>query len=361
MSGQLEKAKKVFANTKAAAILLTNTKQQSTNFLYLSGLTGMNLEGAFLIATKDKIVLLVSPLEYGDVLRQRPKGVEIIKIRDQKQVKLMLQKNFRNKTMGIDGSFLPYAYYNFFKEIAKPKKIIDVREAFSKARSIKEPDEIEKIRKAVGITKKTLKQLQKSFKTGMTERELAMQFEALAKKNGASGIAFDTIVCFGKNAALPHHNPDGTRLRANQFILIDCGARYKNYCADITRTYIFKPKVNSNEYIQMQEMYNIVKSAHDLALQKMTTDSKGSAPHLAALQLIDKAAGRKYKGKFIHALGHPLGLDTHDVGIRVGPKEDKKFEVNMVVTDEPGIYVEGFGGVRIEDDVLITERGPRVL
>ena len=172
---------------------------------------------------------------------------------------------------------------------------------------------------------------------------------------------FPTIICFGANAAMPHHMPDDTKLGANEFVLIDCGSRYRNYCSDVTRTFIYKPDRKIAKYKKMLDMYNVVAQAQRIGMSEVMAGAQGKAAHLAAQDCIDKASKGVYKGTFIHSLGHPIGVEVHDVGVGLYPSEKDKLREGMVVSVEPGIYIPGFGGVRIEDDVLVTKKGMRVL
>ncbi len=180
-------------------------------------------------------------------------------------------------------------------------------------------------------------------------------------KYGADAPSFPTIVCFGKNAAVPHHVPGNVKLERNSFVLIDAGARYMGYCSDVTRTYIFKPAKKSQKYRRMLDMYNTVKEAQEIALRSIKPGIRCEVPYNKAKGHIDKAHGGIYKGRFIHGLGHQIGIDVHDVGPNLTLNSKERILENMVFSDEPGIYIEGFGGVRIEDDVLVTKDGGRFI
>ena len=211
------------------------------------------------------------------------------------------------------------------------------------------------------IVLKAFAGIQKYLKVGIMETQIAEVFDELMKKHGADGPSFPTIVCFGANAAIPHHVPESTRLTKNCFVLIDAGALYKGYCSDVTRTFIFKPDKRSEKYRRMLDMYNTVKGAQALALKSIKPGVKCEDPHLLAMNFINSAFNGRYKDKFIHGLGHPIGLEVHDLGPSLRPGEKKVIRANMVVSDEPGIYVSGFGGVRIEDDVIVGKNGGRFI
>lgn len=196
----------------------------------------------------------------------------------------------------------------------------------------------------------------------MTEKQVAAKLDFLMMHHGADEPSFKTIVCFGANSALPHHSPTEAKLRANNLVLIDAGAKYQNYCSDLTRTFIFKPEKHTKRHARMADMYETVKMAHDMAFRAIRPGIPGSSVHKVAQDFIDSYGGGTYKGKFIHALGHSIGIDVHDSEIiALAPKADMKLQKGMVFSDEPGIYVNGFGGVRIEDDIVVTKNGASFL
>ena len=357
---QPNRANKVISKAKGIdAILLINTDTRDPNFTYLTGFKSGVYEGDMLLATKSSVKLITSPLEYDTAMSQKPDWLEIVNARSSKgKVHSMLKKELEGKAVGINGSFLPYSYFMQISKY-KPKKVVDLSKAFSEARMIKDSDEIENIRRAASITKFAILEAQKSLKEGITEKEVAAKFNYAAQLFGADGLAFDTIVSFGKNAALPHHMPDSTRLTPGSFVLMDVGAKVNNYCADITRTIIFKEE-KAEHLDKMKEMLSIVKNAQLTAIKKIKPGMKGNAIHRIAEQYINSAANGKYKGTFIHSLGHSVGIEVHD-GQGFSPSATEILKPGMVITAEPGIYIEGFGGVRIEDDILVTDEGAVVL
>ncbi len=358
IAGRLER---IFRNAKADRILITNTTLKDSNFVYLTGLYGSAFESSILIADRKKATLITTVLEYDVAKKVCPKEVKVIAASARHRTMEVLAKQLRGKTVGINGAFLPYNLYKRIKKISKAKRLVDVSEAFSAARQIKDNEEIELMRKANRIALKAFAGIQKYLKAGVTEKGTAEAFDGLMKRYGADGPSFPTIVCFGANAAVPHHVPENTRLTKNSFVLIDAGALYHGYCSDVTRTFIFKPDKRSQKYRSMLDMYNTVKGAQALALKSIKPGVKCEDPHLLAMNFINGAFNGRYKDRFIHGLGHPIGLEVHDLGPSLRPGEKRKIKENMVVSDEPGIYINGFGGVRIEDDVLVTKNGGKFI
>jgi len=346
---------KIFKNAGVDKIVIINTNIVDSNFLYVSGFTSGVFEDSALILDKDYAYLITSELEYATAMLQKPKEMHVIMMKSRNDFYDIMHKQLGGRTVGINGNFLPYNYAKMVAK-SKPKKILDVSGAFTEARLVKDSSEIALMREANTIAKKAFAHIPEYFKRGITEKELAADFDYLMMKNGADSTSFQTIVSFGRNAALPHHMPDETRLEPNSILLIDAGAKYKNYCSDLTRTFIFEPQKSSRKYAKIIEIYNIVKEAQRRALAAIKPGIEASMPHIAAENYINSAIGGKYKGTFIHSVGHSIGIDVHDgVGLSRGYKF--RLKPGMVFSDEPGIYVNGFGGVRIEDDVLVTSKG----
>ncbi len=177
-----------------------------------------------------------------------------------------------------------------------------------------------------------------------------MAFEM--QKNGGGGVSFDSIVAFGKNSAEPHYSAGQAKLRKGQFVLCDYGTKYRRYCSDITRTLVYGKASK-----QQKRMYEVVLQALEMGTEMCTPEHTGAEVNSKVTEFIDST---EFKGRFIHSLGHSLGLAVHD-GPGLSRAYTKKLEPGMVLTVEPGIYIPGLGGVRIEDDVLITRSKPRVL
>ena len=362
MKSVANRIKRVFQNAKADVLVIGLAFAMDSNFLYMTDLPVDTMEGAFLIIKRKGMTLLVNQLDYEIAEQNRPREMKVVKIGSSKQLVSELKKHLEGRRVGINGRYLPQNYFRFLKKYSKAKEILDQSDAFAIARTIKDNSEIAKIKKANLIVKGALREIPERFRQGMTERQLAAEFDCLVRiKGGLSIPGFASIVSFDKNAALPHHMPDDTKLKPNSIVLLDVGVSYKNYCSDVTRTFIFKPDRKSAKHAKMIEIYGIVKGAQQEALKAIKPGASAASIHNIAADYINKAAGGKYKGTFIHSLGHSLGIDVHDGGIGFSPGYRQKLKAGMVITDEPGIYVVGFGGVRIEDDVLVTKTGAKIL
>ncbi len=339
-------------------ILIANTGQQDPNFTYMADFSSGLFESSILLLERKKATLFTYRLEYETALRQAQKGMSVVNLNSKAKFE-ELKKKVSGRKMGANLGFLPYLTYINIKKKLKPKRVVDVSKAFEKAREIKSKPEIDRIRKAARITKEAISESHKHLKEGMTEKELAAIFEFHALKLGCDGLSFSTIVCFGANAALPHHSPDNTKLKKGDFVLMDVGVKVRNYCSDITRTIIFG---RDSRYAEKMRVLETVLSAQKNAIAAIKKGASGSSIHSIAQSYIDTAYGGKYKGTFIHALGHSIGIDVHD-GSRgfLSPRSNLKLQSGMITSVEPGIYIPSFGGARVEDDILVTDKGAIIL
>lgn len=216
------------------------------------------------------------------------------------------------------------------------------------ARRIKTKSEIEKIKAAQAITDLTFEHILTFIKPGMTEIEVAAEMEYFMRRNGASGLAFETIAVSGKNSSLPHGVPTKATLTENSFFTMDFGAKFEGYCSDMTRTIVIGKATD-----EMKHVYDTVYTAQAMAINASRAGIKCSDVDNIARSYI---ASQGYGDCFGHGLGHSLGLEIHE-SPRYSAKCDDITEVGHILTVEPGIYLPGKFGVRIEDMVLITENG----
>lgn len=205
-------------------------------------------------------------------------------------------------------------------------------------RLIKEGEEIKKLKKSQEINEETLKRVLKTLKSGITELEIAWKIKVIGHELGAEDISFEPIVAFGAHSATPHHQNSATKLKSNEVVLIDMGMKFKGYCSDMTRTFL--PKKPSAE---QRKVYEEVLMAQEAAIRALKTGVKCSK-----LDEIARKSMGKLADHFGHSLGHGIGLDVHEAP-SLSAKSKDTLKEGMVVTVEPGVYLPGKFGVRIED------------
>lgn len=220
-------------------------------------------------------------------------------------------------------------------------------------RQVKSPREIQKVRDALKLAEGVLGDLTGTLSAGISERELAAHIEYELKKRGASGASFDTIVLFGSRTSLPHGEPGDARLQHGDVVLLDFGCRLDGYCSDLTRTYAFSTIPDT----WFTKIYEIVLAAQRRALEAARPGITARELDAAARTILTEGGFGEYFG---HGLGHGVGIEIHELP-RLGTESDTILESGMVVTVEPGIYLPGRGGVRIEDVIAITDEGCEVL
>ena len=254
--------------------------------------------------------------------------------------------------VGINPPELVTSDYNALREALPQTELSDVSKALAEARAVKDAVELERMRKAGDIVSEVADFIPTLLHDGLKEFELAAEIVYNMQKRGASGPSFDTIVGFGEGSSEPHYHPHDVPLKRGQFVLCDFGAYYHRYASDLTRSWIWGSPTK-----EQQDIYATVLRAYDAAVATLRPGVKGGDVHTAAQDVIDATV---WKGRFIHSVGHSLGLAVHD-GPALSPRFDWTLEEGMVVTIEPGIYVPGLGGVRIEDDFVITRDGCKPL
>jgi Xaa-Pro aminopeptidase len=218
-------------------------------------------------------------------------------------------------------------------------------------RAVKEQSELAAIRRAARITDAAYERLAREELIGRTEADVAWWLQQVLHEEGAEGLAFEPIVAAGPNAALPHHHPGSRRIGRGETVIVDAGAQVGGYCSDCTRTFATGPLPDT-----LRRAYALCRSAQESAL--VAVRAGASAPELDAIQrgLIERSG----LAPVLHGLGHGVGLEVHEQPV-LGPSSTSTLERNNVVTVEPGVYLAGEGGVRIEDLVVVGEAGPEVL
>ena len=329
-------------------ILILNGGEGSIDktFFYLTGAESGIFEGSALIVTPDKIKIITSNLEEESA---RSTGLDTLVFNSNEDRKKILQDELKNvNTIGLNYSSLTLDRYKELLRIIPDKEFVDVSNTIAEARRLKSPEELDKLREAARIGSRAVEKVIHELKEGMTESELSALLGYEMMKLGASEPSFSTIIAFGSNSSMPHYSPGSRKLKKGDFVLMDFGALYKRYCSDITRTVVF-----GRASAEQKEMYSVVKQAQTDSMNAIKANVNGRDIDGIARKIIDSS---KYKGRFIHSLGHGLGMDVHDHPA-LSSGYDFPLKENMVVTVEPGVYVPGVGGVRIEDDVIVKKDG----
>lgn len=254
------------------------------------------------------------------------------------------------KALGVEEN-VSYGEYRSLEELFKGVEFVAVDEAFSKIRAIKTEREISLIKTAQSVTETAFNEILPFIKEGVTEIEIAARLEYIMLKNGCE-LAFDSIVAFGENGSKPHAHRSERKLRRGEFVTMDFGAKYKGYCSDMTRT-VALGAVDERK----ARAYNAVLEANKLAEKAIKIGEKCCDIDAVARNYLAKFSLDKF---FSHSLGHSVGVDIHEMPA-FSPRCDEVLKEGMIITVEPGVYLEGDFGLRIEDMALVTKSGAEIL
>jgi Xaa-Pro aminopeptidase len=318
------------------------------NVRYLSGFSG---EGLMVVAERGAAVSTDGRYEL-DVAQQCPDCAPILHVDGHLGGAIEQLRQWGCQRVGFEGDVLPYAQYERVRGQFAGVGLQSTQALVEELRLIKDEGEVALIREAAEIVDRALTALLADLQPGLTEREIALDLERAILLGGAEGIAFDTIVAAGPSAAYPHAVPGERVLERGMMLKIDVGARLGGYCSDITRTgFCGEP----DERFRL--ISNLVYDAQAAALAAVGPGLECREADRIAREVIVEGG---YGAQFTHGLGHGVGLEVHERP-RVSARSEEALAPGMVVTIEPGIYIEGWGGVRTEDLVLITETGAEVL
>jgi Xaa-Pro aminopeptidase len=328
------------------------TKEE--NIFYLTGFYGE--DSGSILAVSGKNTALLNHFIYSEQARLQAglAGLEFLEFTgDRKERLAEILHGMEGKNVGLDGENLSHNNYVDFSGIIRKqeKKEKNIPGLVESLRQIKDGAELDLIKKACSITDEATSEISvKGYDIlrDFSEKELSMHINEIMVKKGASGSAFELIVASGPSSSLPHYVP-GNNLIEKDILLLDLGCRYNNYCSDITRTlFLGTPGSRAKKF---GDIYNIVLEAANTALEACRAGISCRELDKIARNVIEKAG---YGENFGHGLGHGVGLQVHEEPI-VSYKRDTMLEENMVITIEPGIYLEGEGGVRIEDMVVVKK------
>jgi len=349
IKARLQKLRQRFTEKEIDAILIS----QPENRYYLSGFDGSS--GYLLIAPQHTI--LATDFRYLEQAKTQAPDYELFQITGDIEdwfPKLVTELNLRR--LGFETEHITFAQYRKLTDILKKAssrlRLVPVDGLVESLRAIKEPEEIELITKAVEISDSAFEYIEDRIHVGMTETEVAWEIEKFMRETGSQTIPFDIIVASGHNSALPHAKPSQRAIDSGEPLVIDIGARYGGYASDLTRTICpGSPDATFNK------MHDIVLGAQLAAMAMIKEGMSGGEVDQLARTVIEEAG---YGEAFGHGLGHGIGLAPHELP-HLGPDSPDQIASGMVFTIEPGIYLSGWGGVRIEDVVVVEGGKIRVI
>lgn len=333
--------KKTLLDNDLDSFLVTNPQ----NCFYLSGFTGT--AGVLLITKKNNY--LITDFRYIEQAEKEAALFKIIKYANnlyETLYNLIKKENLLN--LGFEAENVSFNQYQLILRELKGINLVPEKKLIENLRVIKDKEEVQKIKKAVEITDEAFNYILTKIKPGIREIDIATELEIFMRKQGASGTSFATIVASGERSALPHGVASEKIVEKGNFITLDFGCIYNNYCSDMTRTIVIgKPSR------KQREIYEIVLEAQKLALEKIRAGEKACNIDTISRKYIES---KGYGEFFGHGLGHSVGLDIHE-SPSLSPRDSTILKSNMTITVEPGIYLPQWGGVRIEDLVVVSEVG----
>jgi len=338
---RLNRISQLMEEEEVDALLITNPY----NVLYL---TGLPIEGSVLFIP-GKRFFITTPLFSEEVGDKMP-GWEVIICKDNFEKTLnKLWRESKGKSLGFEDSYLSYKRYKQIEKIIE--KMVPCSKLLEDLRIVKDKKELSFIRKASEITKETFEHLKTFLHPGLTEKELSVEAVYFIRKK-TEGESFPPIILFGERTSLCHGKPGERKLKKNELVLMDIGVKVGGYCSDLTRT-IFFGDVGKD----WQEIYNIAVKAQEEGIKNVKPGVISSYIDKVVREKIEELG---YGDAFVHSTGHGVGLEIHEEPF-ISPQSKKMLKEGMVFTVEPGIYLQGRGGVRVEKMVIVTKEGREIL
>lgn len=311
------------------------------NIRYLSGFTGS--EAVLLIGCASPVLFIDG--RYTIQAAQETSGITVTECTDKLEALARIIKRNKIKRVGLEADAVALSQYRQLKKHASDAAFVAVTDEIRMLRAFKDDTEIALMKKAASVASGALQFVIDRVKPGWAEKELAWQLEIQARQNGADGMSFEPIVAAGENSSRPHARPTERKIKKGDFVVIDFGVRYQGYCSDETCTIAFGKLTD-----RQKNAYQIVKESHDRALEVLSAGIAAAEVDRTARRVF----GKRYGRYFVHGTGHGIGLDVHEAP-RLSSLSGDVLEPRMVFTIEPGFYVPGRWGIRIEDTVLLKE------
>lgn len=334
----MHRVQKLLKQFPDGAALITSPK----NRYYYSGFTGT--EAALLLTDSECYIFTDSRYH----IQARQQAADFILVDSAQKTPSELINELKIRHIGFEEENMTVQEYNRLTGKLEHAVIEGISPLINQQRKIKDETEISHIRTAAAIADRAFSYIINEIRPGRTEKELALKLEFFMRGQGAEGLSFESIFASGARSAMPHGTASGKVIERGDFVTMDYGCVFQGYCSDMTRTVVVGKATG-----QQKNIYSTVLAAQKAALAAVRPGAKAADVDKTARDIIS-AAG--YGENFGHSLGHSLGLDVHEFP-SLSPKSEESLAAGMLVTDEPGVYIEGFGGVRIEDLLLVTEDG----
>ncbi len=354
---RIKKLKENLKKEKLDAVFISSV----SNISYLSGFTNFSKDEreAYIFVGQD-FAYIITDGRYSEAVKIQVPHLKLFERSNGKSSEELFKKHKKEiKTLGIEEDNLTVLEHKVLKKHFKNLKHFNI----NNLRSIKNNEELGKIEKACKLGDLAFNFILKKIKVGVSEKEIAGELEKFIKDKGAE-FSFPAIVAFGRNSSVPHHQTGNTKLKDGGTVLLDLGVKVDNYCSDMTRTIFFgKPSK------EQKEIYRIVLEAQQKAVEFLNKQISGASLRVKSDRRITGAELDKVAREYIklkgfpdipHSLGHGIGLEIHE-SPHLSPKSKEELKMGMVFSIEPGIYIEGFGGVRIEDLYVLEKDGLKQL
>ncbi len=353
MSVRMEKVREKMIEKQLDGLIVSQRENQR----YLSGFAGgADFDSILLISANDASV--VTDSRYWGMAEEAARGMALVKVtRDEYDLKDAVQDfaaTHHARKIGFEAKHVPYNRFREWQKAAHKAnaKLQPTEDIVEQLRAVKDQNELAAIRRAVGLTDEAFAHFCSKARPGMTEKQGAWLIESFMREHDGDRLAFDLIIASGPNSALPHAEPTDRTFQVGEPITIDIGVRIGGYNSDMTRTVCFG---EGND--KFDQVYKTVLKAQQAVEKKTRAGLRGKQVDGFARRVIEQAG---YGENFGHGLGHGVGLQVHELP-RAGKKSKDVLEPNMTLTVEPGIYIPGWGGVRLEDLVVIGQEGVEVL
>lgn len=341
---RLQRLRKMLEEKNVDGMLITS----SSNLRYMTNFTGT--AGAAVISLTD--AKFITDFRYTDQASEQVKEFDIVRHRVPMIEEVAKQtEKMKIQRLGFEQDYVTYSRYHAYKKALKAE-LVPVSGLIEQLRMMKDEEEIAMIKQAAEIADAAFEHIVAHIRPGVKELDIANELEFFMRKKGASSSSFDTIVASGFRSCLPHGVASEKRIEAGELVTLDFGAYFRGYCSDITRTVAVGELSD-----ELKRIYTIVKEAQERGVEGIKAGMSGKQADALTRDYISEKGYGEYFG---HSTGHGIGLEIHE-GPTLSVKSETVLKPGMVVTVEPGIYLPGVGGVRIEDDVLITETGNDVL